>query len=334
MSVRDRTGASYLVTGGTGCIGAWVVRALVRASIPVAVLTAHRRLDRLRLILSEDELDRVTLMDGDVADADRLEVAARRVGADRLIHLAGMQLPLCAADPLEGARVNVSGTVAVFEAARRLGIGPVVYASSAAVYGPASRYATEIVGADDPLEPTSHYGVYKVANEHSARVWWANEGVASIGLRPHSAYGPGRDQGVTSKPTLAMIAAAADRPYRIGFSGRYQLQFVEDVATAFVRASQLPAEGAAVYNIGGSLVGIDQIVRAIDVVVPGAAAAITVDDASMPFPAGFDGAPLRAAIGEMPETGLEDGVRRTVDTYRAAIERGLVGPADLDRILG
>lgn len=333
MSVQHQGQASYLVTGGTGCIGAWVVRELVRAAVPVTVLTAHRRLDRLRLILPPDELARVTLVGGDIADADALEAAARRAGVNRVIHLAGMQLPLCAANPLEGARVNVSGTVAVFEMARRLGIGPVVYASSAAVYGPAARYATEIVGADDPLEPTSHYGVYKVANEQGARVWWSNEGVASVGLRPHSAYGPGRDQGVTSKPTVAMIAAAAGRPYRIGFSGRYQLQFVEDVAAAFVRASRLPAAGAAVYSIGGSLFGIDQVVDAIDAVVPGSAARITVDDAVMPFPAGFDGGPLREAIGEVPETRLEDGVRRTIDTYRAAIDRGLVGPTDLDRIL-
>ena len=327
------TSESYLVTGGTGCIGAWVVRDLVRRSIPVTVLTARRRLDRLRLILSDEELDRVTLVEGDVADTDRLETAAVESGANRLIHLAGMQLPLCAADPLEGARVNVSGTLAVFEVARRLGIGPVVYASSAAVYGPASRYPRAIVGDDDPLFPTSHYGVYKVANEQSARVWWANEGVASIGLRPHSAYGPGRDQGVTSKPTVAMIAAAAGRPYRIGFSGRYQFQFVEDVATAFVRASRLPAQGAAVFNIGGSLFGIDQIVRAIDTVVPGAAERITVAEAVMPFPAGFDGGPLQDAIGELAETDLAVGVRRTIECYRSAIDRGLIGPADLDRIL-
>ncbi len=325
---------SFLVTGGTGCIGAWVVRELVRAGIRVTVLTAHRRLDRLQLILSDEELARVTLAEGDLADVDVLEAAARRAGANRIIHLAGMQLPLCAADPLEGARVNVSGTLAVFEVARRLGIGPVIYASSAAVYGPAAQYAHPIVDDDDPLFPTSHYGVYKVANEQSARVWWANEGVASIGLRPHSAYGPGRDQGVTSKPTVAMIAAAAGRAYRIGFSGRYQFQFAEDVARVFVRAARLPAQGASVYNIGGSLFGIDQIVHAIEAVAPEAAGRITAEDAIMPFPAGFDGGSLQRVIGAVTETDLAVGVRRTIECYRAALDRGLLGSADLDRILG
>jgi UDP-glucuronate 4-epimerase len=329
-----RSSESFLVTGGTGCIGAWVVRTLVRASVRVTVVTAHHRLDRLRLILSEHELARVSLVDADIADVDALESAARGAGANRLIHLAGMQLPLCAADPLEGSRVNVSGTVAVFELARRLGTGPVVYASSAAVYGPASHYPHPLVTDDDPLFPTSHYGVYKVANEQGARVWWANDGVASVGLRPHSVYGPGRDQGVTSKPTVAMIAAAAGRPYRIGFSGRYQLQFAEDVAQAFIRAARLPADGAAVYNIGGSLFGIDQVIEAIEQVSPASAGTITADAATMPFPAGFDGSALRDAIGIIPETTLADGVRRTIKCYRAALDEGRVEAADLDRILG
>lgn len=331
---HEHAGESFLVTGGTGCIGAWVVRKLIREGVPVTVITAHRRLDRLRLILSDAELARVSLVEGEITDVARLEAAARTTNANRLIHLAGMQLPLCAADPLEGARVNVAGTTAVFEAAHRLGIGPVVYASSAAVYGPASHYPHAIVTDDDPLEPTSHYGVYKVANEQGARVWWTNEGVASIGLRPHSAYGPGRDQGVTSKPTVAMIAAAAGRPYRIGFSGRYQLQFAADVAEAFIRAARLPAEGAAVYNIGGSLFGIDQIIETIERISPVTAGAITADDATMPFPAGFDGSSLQAAIGTVTETPLEDGVRRTIECYRAALDDGRVAPADLDRILG
>jgi nucleoside-diphosphate-sugar epimerase len=331
---RERSSESFLVTGGTGCIGAWVIRALVREGVPVTVVTAHRRLDRLRLVLSADELAHVNLVDGDIADVTALESAARNARANRLVHLAGMQLPLCAADPLEGSRVNVSGTVAVFEAARRLGIGPVVYASSAAVYGPASMYSHEIVTDEDPLHPTSHYGVYKVANEQGARVWWENEHVPSVGLRPHSAYGPGRDQGVTSKPTVAMIAAAAGRPYRIGFSGRYQFQFAEDVAEAFIRAARLPAEGAAVYNIGGSLFGIDQIIETIEAVAPGSAGKVTAENATMPFPAGFDGGALQTAIGAIAETPLEEGVRRTVECYRAALGDGRMGPTDLDRILG
>ena len=87
------------------------------------------------------------------------------------------------------------------------------------------------MGPDAELFPTSHYGVFKVANEQAARVYWADRRRSrASACGPHSAYGPGRDQGVTSKPTVAMIAAAGGRPYHVDFGGRYQFQFVEDVA--------------------------------------------------------------------------------------------------------
>src|SRR6185295_20348913 len=115
----------------------------------------------------------------------------------RVVHLAGLQVPFCRADPVLGARVNVVGTVNVFEAVtrRRDRIPGIAWASSAAVYC-----------ADDPspapesggLRPATHYGVYKLANEGTARIYWADDGVPSIGLRLYVVYGPGRDQGMTS----------------------------------------------------------------------------------------------------------------------------------------
>ncbi len=326
-------GERFLVTGGTGCIGSWVVRTLVREGAPVTVLTSSGRLDRLRLILSDTELSAVRVVEADVADHEGLESLARDQRITRLIHLAALQLPFCAADPLAGARTNVVGTVGVFEAAKRLGIGPVVYASSAAVYGPAAQYGNGVVGDDAPLSPTSHYGVYKVANEGTARVYWQNDRVPSIGLRPHSAYGPGRDQGVTSKPTVAMIAAAAGRPYHVNYGGRYQFQFAGDVARAFVRAARAAGDGARVFNIGGPAFGVDEIVQAIEHVEPAAAGSITFGDTVLAFPGSFDGSAIRTALGPLDETPLLDGVRETISTYRAAIERGLVTRAELDRIL-
>ena len=69
-------------------------------------------------------------------------------------------------------------------------------------------------------------------------------GVASVGLRPHTVYGVGRDQGVTSAPTVAMLAAAAGRAYTIPYGGACQMQLARDVARAFVAAS-LPARSRA-----------------------------------------------------------------------------------------
>ena len=323
----------FLVTGGTGCIGSWVVRALVREGVPVTVLASSGRVDRLRLILSPAELAAVSVIRGDVTDVDALEGIARDARVTAVIHLAALQLPLCAADPINGARVNVQGTAAMFELVRRLELGRIVYASSAAVYGPATAYADEVVGPDAPLAPTSHYGVFKMANEGAARVYADAWGIASIGLRPHSAYGPGRDQGVTSKPTVAMIAAAGGRPFHVDFGGSYQFQFVEDVAAAFVAAARSSRPGAEVFSIGGPRIAVEEMVRLIEGVTPSVRGRITHGDRILPFPAAFDGAPLEAALGPQPVTPVAEGVQRTIETYAAALGDGRLGTEFLDRVL-
>ena len=322
-----------LVTGGTGCIGAWVVRCLIREGVPVLVVSVDRQFDRLRLALTDAEFERIGFLITDIADIDAVEAEARRHGINRIIHLAALQFPFCAADPIRGAQVNVGGTVTVFELARRLGVERVVYASSAAVYGPASHYRETVLPADAPFFPTSHYGVYKVANEGTARVYWENDGISSIGLRPHSVYGPGRDQGVTSKPTLAMIAAAANRPYHVNFGGSYQFQFVDDVARAFVGAARATTPGAVAYSLGGRAYGVDEILRAIEAQESAARGRLTHDDRPLPFPAAFDSGPIAEALGPQAETSLEAGIRTTIDTYRAGLTSGLIDQAYLDRVL-
>src|SRR5205823_2728040 len=84
------------------------------------------------------EAGRVHFVPGDVSDARAVREAVERVGATHILHLAGLQTPTCRADPILGARVNVIGTLAVFEAALALKgqVERVVYASSAAVHGP------------------------------------------------------------------------------------------------------------------------------------------------------------------------------------------------------
>jgi nucleoside-diphosphate-sugar epimerase len=327
------TDEQFLVTGGTGCIGSWVIRDLVREGVGVTVLTSRRRLDRLALLLTPAELAALDLVVGDINDLAALEATGRSRGITSIIHLAGMQFPLCAADPVNGARVNVQGTATVFELVRRLELGRLVYASSAAVYGPKTRYPGTVVGAGAELYPTSFYGVYKAANEQAARVAWETQGVASIGLRPHSVYGPGRDQGVTSKPTVAMIAAAADRGYHINFGGAYQFQFADDAARAFLVAARTPLDGASVFSLPGPAFGVDEMIAAIEVAAPAARGRITFEDRVLPFPGAFDGAPFEAAMGGRPLTPLEDGVRETIDTYRRAIRDGRLDEAWLERVL-
>src|SRR5690606_12641599 len=111
--------------------------------------------------------------------------------------------------------------------------------------------------------PSSHYGVYKFANEASARVFARDDGLASIGIRPSVAYGVGRDQGKTASPTLAMLAAARGEPFEIDFGGACQLQYAPDVARAFIAAARSDHAGAAVVDLGGPVTPLKDVVAAI-----------------------------------------------------------------------
>jgi UDP-glucuronate 4-epimerase len=321
----------FLVTGALGCIGAWTVRLLVKEGISTAVFDMGDDLHRLRLILDEDELARVRFISGDVADFEDVERALKDSQATHLIHLAAIQVPFCKADPVRGARVNVVGTVSVFEAAKRLGLQRVVYASSIAVYGLSEEYPEGLVNHEAALKPRNHYGVYKQANEGTARIYWLDDGVTSLGLRPYTVYGPGRDQGLTSGPSKAMLAAAAQRTYKIPFGGQGAYQYAEDVARTFIQAARVPFEGAQVFNLRGSVVSVDDIIRAIETAEPSSRGRITSDEQALPLPTDVDDQPLRAVLGEIPETSLEQGVAQTLETFRGALRANRI---DVDKILG
>jgi nucleoside-diphosphate-sugar epimerase len=197
-----------------------------------------------------------------------------------------------------------------------------VYASSAAVYGVSEEYPEGPVGHEAAQRPRTHYGVYKRANEGTALVYWLDDGISSIGLRPYVVYGPGRDQGLTSSPTTAMLAAALDVPYEIPFGGRFDLQFADDVARAFIRAARAPFEGAEVFNLHGSVAHVRDVLSEIEEAVPEMRGKLSYKEAPLSFPEEMDDTPLIDALGPLPRTSLKDGVAATLATFREAIADG------------
>lgn len=304
----------FLVTGALGCIGAWTVRVLVEEAVPVVAYDLGDDPHRLRLIMGPEELGRITLVRGDVTDLAALERTLDEHGITNVVHLAALQVPFCRADPVLGAQVNVAGTVAVFEAVKRrqARIGGLAYASSVAVYGERDE------GAEDerPL-PATHYGVYKLANEGTARIYWQDEGVPSIGLRPSVVYGPGRDQGITSTPTQAMLAAARGEGFHITFGGRTEYTYALDVARAFVAAGRAARDGAGVFNFPGVPAHMREVVAAIEAAAPEVAGRITYEERALPFPPDFSADGLTDAVGPLELTPFAEGVRQTVEHFRA-----------------
>ena len=314
--------ARFLVTGAYGCIGAWVTRELVTREIPVVTLDSAGSPRRLRLLLSDAELAEIPHEETDILDLLSLTGVLATHRITHIVHLAALQVPFCKADPPLGARVNVVGTVNVFQAAKtqKHQVAQVVYASSVAAYDAYEQ------GADPQMVgiPNTHYGVYKRANEGTAWIYWQDDQVSSIGLRPHTVYGVGRDQGMTSAPTKAMLAAAAGAPFHIPYGGSSQLQFARDVARTFVDVSLADYRGASVHNVAGPKVSVSAIVTAIAKVDPKAAARITHSEIPLPFPEEVDSSSLRTIVGSVSETPLEVGIAETINRFRELLAAGLV----------
>lgn len=322
-----------LLTGGYGCIGSWVIRKLLdRGHETVWVYDLVEDQRRLRLVLDKDELPAVHYVPGDVTDVDRLVEALETHEITHLLHLAALQVPFCRAEPIRGGRVNVLGTLAVFEAVKRLRpqIGQVVYASSVAVYGPQELYDARPVPEDVPLLPATLYGGYKVCNELNARVYWLDDGIPSATLRPWTVYGVGRDQGLTSAPTKAIKAAVVGRRYHMPYGGWQCMQYVEDVAELFVRLLETPLDGANVFNLRGSLVAADEFLNVLDEIVPGARRLITYDDVQLGIAYDLSDERLRTALPDFTYTPLTEGIRRTAERFRMLYQRGMLSLEDLE----
>ena len=325
------TGATFLVTGAHGFIGAWVTKRLLASGARALLFDRDADPRRLRLIMSDEEIARAIVVTGDITEAGALPPLIEAFEVGHVIHLAGLQVPACRADPRLGAVVNVLGTINVFEAARLSGgrVKRVVYASSAAVFG-AAEDGRAVTERDEP-QPSTHYGVFKRANEGHARVYHLDHGISSVGLRPLTVYGVGRDSGMTADPTKAMKAAVLGRPFRIRFGGRTDFQYVADTADAFIRAAVSELEGAHVFNLHGETVRIADVVAEIERARPETRGRVTFDEAPLAIPAEFDDAAIRAALGPLPATPLAGGVRATIERFEELRGEGRLDAGDLDQ---
>jgi nucleoside-diphosphate-sugar epimerase len=285
----------------------------------------------MRQVMDEPEYRQVEFVPGDVTDLPALRGALERHGISHLVHLAGLQVPVCRADPVLGARVNVIGTLVVFEAVRQLRgqVGRLVYASSAAVFGAPAADAPGPLGDDGPLRPTTHYGVFKCCNEGNARVYYQDHGLSSVGLRPWTVYGVGRDFGMTSEPTRAIKAVALGRPYHISYGGVQDLQFADDVANAFIRALEAPAAGAKAYNLRGDVADLPTFCRTLAAVAPEAARLVTHGDTQLPIAYNLSDDQFQRDLGPLPKTSLREGIRQTLERFRQLLAEGRLDTSDL-----
>ncbi len=301
------------VTGAGGCIGSWVLALLARADVPACALDLTDDKRRPHLLIPERDLAAIQWRTCDIADREAVVTTLEAVRPCAVIHLAALQVPFCKADPVAGAKVNVVGTVNVFDAARHIGIKRLAYASSVAAHGAIE----EGLGTMRTL-----YGAYKYCDEQIARVYSEDWGVHSVGIRPGVVYGVGRDQGLTSKTTVAILAAAAGRHYTLPFSGGVSWLYGGEVASAFIHAVACERTGAPVFDMNGVFAPVEEGLRILNELAP--SAAITCSGQPLAFPMHLPDTPLRAYLGDYGKMPLAEGIRQTFEAFQSLLQRGMV----------
>jgi UDP-glucose 4-epimerase len=235
----------YLVTGGAGFIGSHLTDALLATGHQVRVL------DDLSTGTRENVPPGAEFCHADVADTDA--VAAAMADTSGCFHLAAVASVQRATEDWAGVhRTNLGGTIAVLDGARKHGGLPVVYASSAAVYGDlAGAIATEYARC----APQTAYGADKLGSELHAAVAWRVHGIATMGLRFFNVYGPRQDPSSPYSGVISIFAArlAAGLPITRHGDGMQTRDFihVSDVVTHVLAAMRTLAgkPGAHVLNV-------------------------------------------------------------------------------------
>ena len=328
--------ATVLVTGGTGFIGAYVTADLVEHGHDVVAFdlsTDETRLDRLGVA------DDVEVVRGDVTDPTAVVRTIRATESTHVIHLAALLTDGARGNPRAALEVNCGGTNNVFEAARTLSdqVERVTWASSAAVYAPPDRYATEGgIGAgddgagadetgewvteDDLVYPDTLYGATKEYNEHQARVYLEEYGVSHVALRPTVAYGPYRETGGSAFLVDLLEKPALGESFSVEYGDQViDWQYVWDIAQAFRKATFASESDLSqrVYNVRGECATIREAADTVASVVPGADISVA-DEGELPWTQTLDMSRAREDLGYDPEYDLESGVREYVSVLREA----------------
>ena len=144
----------------------------------------------------------------------------------------------------------------------------------------------------------------------------------SIALRPGIVYGVGRDQGMTSKTTVAILAAAAGRDYEVPFTGAISYLYAGEVAAAFLQALSRDGDGAPVFDCNGTVVPVEDALAVLRRLAPGARVHATDDP--IPFPMEDTDALLRAHIGDYGSISVEEGTAETFQAFQVLLQDGRV----------
>jgi nucleoside-diphosphate-sugar epimerase len=308
-----------LVTGGAGFIGSHVVERLLRDGMRVRVLDNFSSGRRENLDFARSAGDQLEIVEGDLRDLSLVERAVR--GVDVIYHQAAMRsVPRSVDDPLGANENNVNGTLHVLDAARRLGVRRVVYASSSSVYGDNPELPKR---EDQPLAPISPYAVSKAAGESYARVWTKLYGVETVGLRYFNVFGPRQDPNSEYAAVIPrfILWGLRGQPLEVHGDGTQSrdFTFIDNVVEANLLAGEAADASGEAFNVGcGERTSLLDVIGMLESIIGrpivrahtpsrGGDVAHTLADVSK----------AKRLMGYTPLVGFAEGFRRTVAYFKA-----------------
>ena len=290
-----------IIFGGCGFLGSWIVKAFLKKGYSVSIFDLKIQKELLSHVVGED-INKIKFINGDITNYDQVQESINDM--DHVINLAGLMTPDCSSNPILGAKVNLLGSINVFEALKKNNNKFLVYASSAGVFGQKDHYY--------PF-PETHYGAYKLAVEGVARAYLNEDGISSVGIRPYVIYGPGREVGGTAGVTLACKAAKQGDSYTVNFSGQAGFVYVQDVVDLVeMSIAQIPS-GALTFNINGITADVSEFINLIKKNIP--LSDIGIEGDSLSVVDEIRGNEPSKTFKKFKYTSLEDGIKRTIDFY-------------------
>lgn len=311
--------STVLITGGTGFIGAYVARELIRSGRNVATLDPlHGNV--IDKVLTREERQEVHCVTGDVANFRDVAEAICTYNVDRVIHLASLLHPASDEHPSNAIQVNIQGQATVLEAARLFGLKKVVWASSVVVFGPRSLHTDRLVPNNAAHHPVSVYGATKSFDEFLTNHYIKEWHIDAIGLRPTLVYGPGRVRGASSFVNELILKPALGQPALVPCGDDVvDWQYVEDLATLLVKCVDIPKTKTSVFNTQFDRRSIREAGQFVSKLIPSAEIVYQPGDFGIAWE--VDDSCLQQEIGFTPRFSMERGIQEVIAYARA--EAGL-----------
>lgn len=318
-----------MITGGTGFLGSYLARHLVREKgITDKQLILFDRYPNTERIA--DIADQAILLTGDITEPSELLAAIKRYDVDQIYHLAAILGDPSPGQVVSYMKVMCDGTLQVFEAARIMGVKRVVYASSVAVYGRASfrgKPRDSELDEDDPPSPGTFYGMCKLYAENLAALYSRRFGLETVGLRPASVFGLGRgargsyasgllppqDVHYMVLPELAALGKPVEMPPDETESDWI---YAADAAEAWYLAMNTPKPPRLVYNLAAERRRMADVTAHLRKLLP--EARIGVSDKRVWTTPNMNCENLRKDLGFVPRYSMEAGLTEYLNTVRKA----------------